>query len=116
MVPCQNRVPSEFGLSTIGGGAQQAACETLFDGLHDKRWVAALGFAEQEMYVFGHNYVAYDDKTIAPADLLQDLKKQVSVLGAVQHGTALVATRGDEVEVSGALVTMESVGHGGFIA
>ncbi len=69
MVPCQNRVPSEFGLSTIGGGAQQAACETLFDGLHDKRWVAALGFAEQEMYVFGHNYVAYDDKTIAPADL-----------------------------------------------
>lgn len=63
-----------------------------------------------------HNDVTYDDKTIAPADPLQNLEKQVAISLAVEQWAALVATRGDEVQVSGAVVTMESVGHGGFVA
>jgi hypothetical protein len=88
----------------------------LFDGLHDQRWVAALRLAEQEMYVFGHDHVAYDDKMISPADPLQHLEKQVSTSPAVEQRTALVATRSDEVQVSGAVVTMESVRHRPFVA
>ncbi len=106
-------------LVRIGGVArlaQETPCESLFDGLHDKRWVAALGFAEQEMYVLGHNHVTYDDKTIALADLLQDLEKQIAIWRAAEQWTALVATRGDEVQVSGTVVSMESVRHGGFVA
>jgi hypothetical protein len=61
-------------------------------------------------------YVADDDKTIAAADLFQDLEKQVAISRAVEQRTAPVATRGDEAKVSGAVVAMESVGHGGFIA
>jgi hypothetical protein len=52
---------------------------------------------------------------ITLADPFEDLEKQIAVLGAVKQWTALVATRGDEVKVSGAVVTMESVGHGGFV-
>jgi hypothetical protein len=68
------------------------------------------------MNVFRHDHVAYDDKTIAPTDLFQDLEKQVATLLAGEQGTALVATRSYEVEVPGAVVAMESVGHRGFVA
>ena len=49
--------------------------------------------------MLGHDYVAYDDKTIAPTDPLQDLEEQVAISRAAEQWSALVATRGDEVEV-----------------
>jgi hypothetical protein len=64
----------------------------------------------------GHPPLTHDNKTIAPAYLLQDLEKQVAIQRAAEQWTALVATRGDEVEVSSATVAMESVGHAGFMA
>jgi len=66
--------------------------------------------------VLGHDHVAYDDKTIAPADPLQDLEKQVATSSAVEHRAALVTAGRDEVKVSGAVVTMESVRHRAFVA
>lgn len=110
--------PRGLDLSRMGGRThlpQEAACESLFYGLHDDRWVAALRFTQQEMNMLGHDYVAHDHKTIAPPNLLQDLEKQVAIQRAAEQWTALVATLGDEVEVSGAIVAVESVRHAGVI-
>jgi len=68
------------------------------------------------MHMLGHDHVAYDYKVVATAHLLQHFKEQVAILRVAQDWAALVATRGDEMEVSGAVVAMESVGHGGFVA
>jgi hypothetical protein len=66
--------------------------------------------------VLRHDYVADDDKAIAPADPLQHLKKQVAILPGAKQRTALVTASGDEMEVAGAVVTMQSGGHWGFVA
>ena len=58
-----------------------------------------------------HDHVTNDHKTIAFANPLQDLEKQVAIPGAAEQRAPLVATRSDEVQVSGAVVAMESVRH-----
>jgi hypothetical protein len=46
------------------------------------------------------------------ATRLQDVEKLVAISLAVKQRAALVATRGDEVQVPGAVVAMETVGVG----
>jgi hypothetical protein len=65
---------------------------------------------------WGTRHVAHDHKTIAPPNPLQDLEKQVAIQRAAEQRTALVTTRGDEVEVSSAIVAVEAVRHAGVIA
>ena len=50
-----------------------------------------------------------------PAHPLQDLEKQVAIPLAAKQSSPLVATRGDKVQVSGTVVTMESVGHARYL-
>ena len=96
--------------------SQKASRESLFQSLHHERRIAALRFAEQEMHVLRHDYVGDDDKTIAPAHPLQHFKKQVAILPGAEQRTALVTAGGDEMEVAGAVVTMQSCRHPGFVA
>ena len=53
--------------------AQEMPRKTLFYGLHHDRWIATLGFAEEQMHMLGHDYVTHDHKMIAAAYLLQHL-------------------------------------------
>jgi hypothetical protein len=73
-------------------------------------------FAEEQVHVLGHDHVTDHDKTIAAADLFQHLEKEIAILPATQQGAPLITTGGDKVQVSGAVVTMESVSHAAELA
>ena len=58
-----------------------------------------------------HNHVSDYRKAIAAANLLQDLKKQVSILLFAEQRAPLVTACGDEVQVSVAVIAMQPLGH-----
>jgi hypothetical protein len=64
------------------------------------------------MYVFGHNDVSDDNQVITTANLLEDVKEQIANVGIVQERTSLLTTRGNEMGVTCAIVTMQAVRHG----
>jgi superfamily I DNA and RNA helicase len=96
--------------------AQQTPRKTLFQSVHHDRRIAALRFAEEQMHVLGHDHITDNDKTIATADLLQHLEKEIAILPATQQRASLITTGGDKVQLSGAVVTMESVSHAAELA
>jgi hypothetical protein len=83
----------------------------LFDRLHYPRWVALLRLADQEMNVIGHGDVAYDHKTITPADCFEHHQKQIAPLPARQPGSSMITTAGDEMQLIGAVIAPGMVGH-----
>ena len=83
----------------------------MFDGLHHHRWVAAFGFAEQQMDVLGHHHTTGDDEVVASAHLLQHVEKQVATVVGTQQRAPPITAGGEEVEMSGTVIAMESVGH-----
>jgi hypothetical protein len=94
---------------------QESSRESLLESLHHGRRVAALRFAEQQMHMLGHHDVTDDNKAIAPADLLQNLEEQISILPDTEESAAVVTACGDEMKVSGTGVAMESGGHVGLL-
>jgi len=104
-------------MGVLGAQAsQQTACESLFDGLHDQRWIAAPGFADEQMDVFGHDHISGDGEVVAAPHLFQNAEKQIPMARAVQQRQTLVAAGGDEVGVSGSVVAMEAARHGRGVA
>jgi hypothetical protein len=51
--------------------------------------------------MLGHDDVAYNYKMMAPTHLLHDFEEKITVARTAKRRSALVATGGDEVEVSG---------------
>ena len=60
----------------------------------------------------GHEDIAEDVKGIFAAGLLDDLLEGVAGFGGLQDVGVAVAADGDEVEVSGLVVTREALWHG----
>jgi len=73
--------------------------------------VATFGFAEQQMDVLGHHHITGDHKVVASAHLLQHLQKQVPTVAGTQQGAPAVGARGYEMEISGTVIGIESVGQ-----
>ena len=65
-------------------------------------------FANQQMEVLRHSDVADDDAPIAAAHLLEQLHKQTATLCCAQDRTAVIATRGDEMQVAAAVTSSET--------
>ena len=109
-----DRIP-ECGLGGDCGFAAtvQLAREALLDDLHDHRGVAEFGLGDEPVEVFGHEDVSVDHEAVFAAGLFEDLEEEVAPPGGVELGLATVATASDEVQVLGAVVTDESLGHGG---
>src|SRR5947209_11343881 len=63
------------------------------------------------MKVLRHHHVSDYDESVATAHLLQDFEKQITPIGTGKQRTALVTTRCDERQISGAVVPVQSVGH-----
>jgi len=82
-----------------------------FEDLHHHREIAALGFAEQQMNVLGHNHVANDYETVTAAHLFHDFEKQIAILWRAEQSASPIATGRDEVKVSGAVAPMEFCRH-----
>jgi hypothetical protein len=55
---------------SVAQARKQAPGESLLDGLHDDRGIAALGFGEQQVNVLGHDHVSDYHKTIASPHLV----------------------------------------------
>jgi hypothetical protein len=64
------------------------------------------------MNVLGHDHVAENGKAVFAARLLEKLQEQIAALGPVQERDAMIATAGDEVQLSGVIVALEASGHG----
>jgi len=63
------------------------------------------------MKVFGHDHVADDHELIAAAHPFQYFQEKVAACGRPQQGPTLVATAGDVVQMVGATVAFEALGH-----
>ena len=58
------------------------------------------GFAEEKMEVFGHQDVGVEDEVMGAAGPFDDLFENFFVFGGFEVGKAVVATEGDEVEMT----------------
>ena len=70
------RLIPQIALARVAVGTQapeQAACESLLDGLHNHGGIASLRFTQQKMHVLGHDDIAGHDKMVAPAHLFEHL-------------------------------------------
>jgi hypothetical protein len=90
---------------------QKTPGEGVFEDLHHHRGIAALGFAEQQMSVLGHDDVANDHETVTPAHLFHHFEKQITILWGAEQGSSLIAAGGNEVKISGAVVAVQFRRH-----
>jgi hypothetical protein len=103
--------PALGGIPAPSHPRQDAARKAHFERLHHCRRVLLLRFAEEQMNVLGHDHVAHDYKLITSAHLLQHGQKQVAPRGRAQQGLPAITTASDEMQVPGAIKTLEVAPH-----
>jgi hypothetical protein len=65
-----------------------------------------LWFAEEQVYVVGHDDVAEDVEDVFFAGFFEDVKEGIARFGSAQDGAFTGATEGKEVEVSGLVIAV----------
>jgi hypothetical protein len=83
--------------------AQYLVGKALLQHLHHHRRRGILRFANQQMEVFRHDYIAEHDKAVASPYFFQKVEQQVAAAGDAQQGEPAVTTAGDEVQIAGAV-------------
>ena len=63
------------------------------------------------MDMLRHDHVTDNYKLMALADLLNDLEEEIARAGCAEKGTALIATCGNKVGVSRAVVAVQVCRH-----
>jgi hypothetical protein len=91
--------------------AQQPMGEVLFQGGQHQRRISALRLGEEKMDMLGHDYVTDDYKLMTLADLLHNFEEEIARAGCPEKGTALIATCGNKVRVSSAVVAVQVCRH-----
>ena len=93
--------------------AAQAARDALLQHLNHSGRRAFGRFADEQVYVLGHDHVAHQGEPVAVARLAKNLDEGVSGANGAQKRQSPIACEGDEMQMSVAVVTNEFVGHGG---
>jgi hypothetical protein len=62
--------------------------------------------------MLGHDHVTENDESIALANFFQNGEKQIAAAGRAQLGPAVITTAGDEVQIAGAIISLEISRHG----
>jgi hypothetical protein len=88
-----------------------AAARNLLERLHYLGGISALRFAQQQVQMLGHDHVPDDHQAIPPVHLLQHFEEEIAIRRLLQQRQPVIATGGDEVEISGAVVATKFVGH-----
>jgi lysophospholipase L1-like esterase len=83
----------------------------LLEDLHDFRWADPAGLADQLVNMFGHNDVPYEGKAVPGANFLENLHRQISGADRAEQRAALIAAKGDEMQVAVAGETFEFLRH-----
>jgi hypothetical protein len=65
------------------------------------------------MKMLGHHDLAQNHESVALSDLFSNGEKQIAPGGRAQPWLAVIATASDEVQVSGAVISVEILGHDG---
>jgi len=60
-------------------------------------------FADQQVNVLSHDDISDYHKTVTDSHLFENLQKEISAPHSAQHGTPMIATCGNEVQVSAAV-------------
>lgn len=61
--------------------------------------------------MLGHDDVSVNDETVLTARFFQDLQEAIAGFGCAQEGLTAVTTGSDEMQIVGAIIAMESLGH-----
>jgi hypothetical protein len=98
-------------LPEMGGIAYQVACDPLFQRLQRVGESVAVGLAQQEMNVFGHDDVAIHVHPKLAADALKSGLEHPLAVGGDEQRTAMVTREGYEMTLTGLLKALETPGH-----
>jgi hypothetical protein len=90
--------------------------EALFHDLHDLGGVAYLRFADQQVKVLGHDDRTEDHEAIPFSGMLKDAQEQVATQWSAEPRLSAVTAAGDEMDVSGAVISFQPFGHGGIVS
>jgi len=63
------------------------------------------------MKVLRHDDVSVDHKAVLLARFFQDAQEKIAAFGRAQLRLAVTATAGDEMQVMGAVIAMQALGH-----
>ena len=75
-----------------------------------------LGFADQHVEVFGHDYISDYHKAVALPGLFQQVEEKCAPLRFPEQWQAAVATASDEMQVVRAIVSVQAPGHASRLA
>ena len=103
---CQNRLP-------FPESARDVRC---FSTCNDDRRIADGRFAEEQVYVLGHEHVPDDNEIIFQPNLFQNGEKTIPSRGEREPRVATITTQGNEVEMSAAIIAFQMNAHGKTVA
>ena len=83
----------------------------MLEDLDDPRRAGRRRFADQEVHVLRHDYVADQREGISGTNLTENTDDEVASADRMEKRSALVATEGDEVEVVAAGDASEILQH-----
>ncbi len=92
-------------------GAREFSRHKLFQHLERGREVTLIGFADEQVNVFGHDDVSEDLKLIPAAATFEFVLEDLFCVCGVEESQTPVATERQEVIATIVLVTLESGGH-----
>ena len=61
--------------------------------------------------LLGHEHVSVNYKAVLAACFFQDSQEKIATFGAAELGPAAVATAGDKMQILGAIIAMQPLGH-----
>ncbi len=87
--------------------ADQPAGDSLLQGLQCGGKGVAFGFAQQQMHVLRHDYVSIDAELVTAANTFEGLLESVLGMRSDEESFASVTREGNEMGLSGVVVTLE---------
>jgi hypothetical protein len=67
------------------------------------------------MKMLGHDYVADHHETIPLTYLFEEVRKKIATTSAAEQTPTLITTGGYEMQIAGAVVSLQTFGHAGMI-
>jgi hypothetical protein len=112
----QRIVAAGEGQTQLRGGRSlfvaQAARDALLQNLNHGGRRPLGWFADQQVNVFRHDHITDERKTVALADLVQDLDKSIFGANRTQERHASITAERDEMKMPAPVDPNEFVGHG----
>ena len=108
--PVSGKAQRELALAAAFLSAYSAR-EPLLEDLDDSCGSRGAGFADEQVHMLGHENEADQRKAIASTYFLENLDGHIPDASRAQQRPALIATEGDEMQVTPAADTFQMVRH-----